>query len=417
MMKYLKLLPVQLVLCIVVAFLIGTNLNQTTVQFFYSISLAFKDVLMFVLPVVIFSYITAALLSLEQRAPLLLASILILLTLSNALAVFISYGVSIALLPSFIQPSTTVLSLTSLRTIEPLWEWVLPTLISPDKAMLTGISFGLFFNFFRVPTINSFTLKLRDSVNSILHRTLIPFLPLYVFGFVLKLQYEGSLGLLVHSYAQVFIMTVTLILTYLSLFYLVGSGFQPRKALRSIQTMFPAGITAFCTMSSAATMPVTIEATEKNLKNPAFADLIIPTTVNNHLIGDALGLPLMGLAILLVNGQPFPALAAYAIFVVYFCLAKFSTAGIPGGGVIVLLPVLQTHMGLTPEMLSLITTLYILQDSIFTSANVMGNGAFAMICERVLVRLVPSQPQPQPVDFPVTVQMVQQDLKHVRKTG
>jgi Na+/H+-dicarboxylate symporter len=218
-----------------------------------------------------------------------------------------------------------------------------------------------------------------------------------------------------HSYAHVFVITVALLVAYLSFFYFVGSGFQPRKALRSIQTMLPAGITGFCTMSSAATMPVTLEATEKNLKNPAFADLIIPTTVNNHLLGDALGLPLMGLAILLVNGQSFPALAAYALFAFSFCIAKFSTAGIPGGGVIVLLPVLESHLGLTPEMLTLITTLYVLQDSIFTSTNVMGNGAFAMICERVLGHLIPSRPQP--VDFPVTVEMVQHDLKKIRKTG
>lgn len=415
MTKYLKLLPVQLVLCLVVAFLVEPYSTQTSVQVFYTISLVFKDILMFVLPVVIFSYITAALLSLEQRAPILLVSILLLISVSTAIAVFVSYGVSFTFLPSLISPSSTAVSLTSLRTIKPLFEWPLPTLFSPEKVMLTGIAFGLFFNFFRFSPVIDFVLRLRDGVNYTLRHTLIPLLPIYVFGFVLKLQYEGSLTLLMQSYAQVFAITVTFMVVYLSFLYLVGSGFQPRKALLSVQTMLPAGITGFCTMSSAATMPITLEETEKNLKNPTFADLVIPTTVNNHLLGDALGLPLMGLAILLVNGQPFPALATYTIFAFYFCLAKFSTAGIPGGGVIVLLPVLQSYLGLTPEMLSLITTLYILQDPMFTSANVMGNGAFAMICERILARLIPLQHQP--LDFPVTADMIKQNLQDIRKTG
>jgi len=415
MITYLKLLPIQLVLCLVAAFLVEPYLNQTWVQLFYTISLIFKDILMFVLPVVIFSYITAALLSLEQRAPLLLAGILLLITLSTAIAVFVSYGVSFAFLPKLIQHSAAVVSLTSLRTIEPLFEWPLPILFSPEKVMLIGIIFGLFFYFFRVKAVTDFSLRLRDTINYMLRHTLIPLLPIYVFGFVLKLHYEGSLALLMQSYAQVFAITVTLIIAYLSFLYFVGSGFQPRKALSSIQTMLPAGITGFCTMSSAATMPITLEETEKNLKNPTFADLIIPTTVNNHLLGDALGLPLMGLAILLINGQPFPTLAVYAVFAFYFCIAKFSTAGIPGGGVIVLLPVLQSYLGLTSEMLSLITTLYILQDSMFTSANVMGNGAFAMICERILTRLIP--PQHQPIDLPVTAEMVRQNLRDIRKTG
>jgi len=414
MTKYLKLLPVQLILCLVVAFLLGPYLNQTLVQVFYTISLVFKDILMFILPVVIFSYITTALLSLEQRAPLLLASILLLITISTTVAVFVSYGVSLAFLPSLIQYSSAAVSLTPLRTIKPLLECPSFTLFSPDKVMLIGIFFGLIFNFFRVPAITVFSLKLRDIVNYVLRHTLTPLLPLYVFGFVLKLQYEGSLALLMQNYAQVFVIIVTLIAAYLSFLYLAGSGFQPRKALLSMQIMLSAGITGFCTMSSAATMPITLEETGKNLKNPMFANLIIPTTVNNHLLGDALGVPLMGLAILLVNGDPFPTLASYAIFAFYFCIAKFSTAGIPGGGVIVLLPVLQSHLGLAPEMLSIITTLYILQDPMLTSANVMGNGAFAMISERILARLI--SPQYQPVVFSVTTTMViRQNLQDIRR--
>ena len=147
--------------------------------------------------------------------------------------------------------------------------------------------------------------------------------------------------------------------------------------------MLPAGITGFSTMSSAAAMPVTLKATEKNTRNPQFAHLIVPTTVNIHMMGDALGIPLIGMAVLFFSGGALPSFEGYLSFVLYFCLAKFSAAGIPGGGVIVLLPVLQTHLGLTPEMTSLVATLYILQDPIFTGSNIMGNGAFALLIQKM----------------------------------
>ncbi|MBX9696693.1 MAG: dicarboxylate/amino acid:cation symporter, partial [Alphaproteobacteria bacterium] len=110
---------------------------------------------------------------------------------------------------------------------------------------------------------------------------------------------------------------------------------------------------------------------------------IIPTTVNIHLLGDALAIPLTGLALLWFKTGVMPGFETYAIFTVMFAIAKFSAAGVPGGGVLVILPVLQKYLGMDQELITLMTTIYILQDSIFTASNVMANGAFSMIVERV----------------------------------
>ena len=78
-----------------------------------------------------------------------------------------------------------------------------------------------------------------------------------------------------------------------------------------------------------------------------------------------------------------PGLLNYLIFAGYFVLAKFSVAAVPGGGILVMLPILERYLGFDPVMLSLITALYILFDPIVTSANVLGNGCFAMGLSRV----------------------------------
>ncbi len=80
--------------------------------------------------------------------------------------------------------------------------------------------------------------------------------------------------------------------------------------------------------------------------------------------------------------MPEPTLIVYLTFTLYFVLAKFSVAAIPGGGIIVMLPILEGYLGFNAEMMSLITALYILFDPVITCANVLGNGAFTKMMDR-----------------------------------
>lgn len=379
----LKSLPIQLVLAILIAFFLGDILSFDVTRLFFTMSCGLKEALMAVLPFVIFSYIAAAILSLEQRAPLLIMSILGLVTLSNALMVLFSCGVGVSLLPLITVGGSTALCEIK-DTVTPLFALNFPQILAPDQAMLIGMAFGLFFSFIKVSAVTAFTQSMRHYVTAFLHKAFIPLLPLYVFGFVLKMEHEGTLSILFKNCGQIFGLLCLLLMGYVAFLYLMAAGFRLSRFVELVRTMLPAGITGFSTMSSAATMPVTLEATEKNMGDAQFTQLIIPTTVNIHMIGDALAIPILGIAVLMLSGAPLPTLENYLLFTAYFCIAKFSAAGIPGGTIIVMLPILQKYLGLSPEMASLITTIYIIQDPVFTSANVMGNGAFALLVRKLI---------------------------------
>ena len=85
-----------------------------------------------------------------------------------------------------------------------------------------------------------------------------------------------------------------------------------------------------------------------------------------------------------------PSFYSYIGFTVYFVLAKFSVAAIPGGGILVMLPILERYLGFDGAMTSLITALYILFDPVITCANVLGNGAFALAAGRIEQKLIRS---------------------------
>ncbi|GAA5252942.1 hypothetical protein KNCP2_12300 [Candidatus Rickettsia kedanie] len=91
----------------------------------------------------------------------------------------------------------------------------------------------------------------------------------------------------------------------------------------------------------------------------------------------------MAYAILKSYGLAEPTLFNYLIFTFYFVLAKFSVAVIPGGGIIVMLPILKQYLGFNTNMMYLMTALYILFDPVITCANVLGNGAFVKLIDNI----------------------------------
>jgi Na+/H+-dicarboxylate symporter len=146
-------------------------------------------------------------------------------------------------------------------------------------------------------------------------------------------------------------------------------------------------------MSSAATLPLSIAAAENNTGRPEAARVIIPATLSIHLIGDALCVPVLSLLVMVSFGHALPSMVEFMIFAAYMVLAKFAVAAIPGGGILVILPLLEAHLAFTPEMSALILALYMLFDPLITATNVSGNGAFVIFLSRFMPAAVASQGQ------------------------
>jgi Na+/H+-dicarboxylate symporter len=185
---------------------------------------------------------------------------------------------------------------------------------------------------------------------------------------------------------MIFGLTACSVFSYIGIIYFLASRRHGISFLQSIKNMMPAAIAGFGSMSSAAAMPLTLLGTEKNSPHSNIARSVIPITVNVHLIGDCFAIPIFAFAVMKSFGVMEPAFMSYLLFACYFVLAKFSVAAVPGGGIIVMLPILEHYLGFDPMMLSLITALYILFDPIITCANVLGNGSFAMLLDRLPTR-------------------------------
>lgn len=374
-------IPILLSLILFFSLIFGKFVPIEIKALIYALSLTIKETLIFFLPFLIFAFLFSSMCQLQKGALKFALFLIPLICFSNFTSAMVAYGVgNLALNNNHLLSTVAHASET---TLEPMWNFVLPRLVSNDYALLFGLVFGIVFAFFAPKQAQRISDKLLNVTSFVLKNLFIPVMPIFILGFSLKLQHEQILPLICKDYLFVFLLIASASYGYIIFLYGLFNSFKVNAWLTSFQNMIPALISGFSTMSSAASMPYTIMGSEKNVSNPEITRAVIPATTNNHLIGDCFAIPIFALAILISFNLPMPSYTTYCIFAFYFVLAKFAVAGVPGGGVLVMLPVLEQHLGFSPMMLSLITTLYIIFDPLITSANVAGNGAFAMFFSKV----------------------------------
>jgi Na+/H+-dicarboxylate symporter len=382
-------LPLRLLLIIVFALLAGDWIPVEVKSWSYAISMTLKDLLMFVMPFIIFAYIFSCLVSFQQGTMGFLTSLLGSICLSNFLCTLIAFSLCYYAMPHMgHMPEHAHLG----KVLNAAWDWHLPTLITNDVALFGGILVSIAVSFWKPEAGMHWGEKMKTATSWILNRLFIPLLPLFVLGFVLKIEQDGRLVSALVTYGPVVVMFVTCQMVYLAFLFAVASNFKPKVWYQSILNALPAGLTGFSTMSSLAAMPMTLKGAQKNSGNNPLVDVVVPATVNVHLVGDSIAIPTMALAILTSYGSGMPEVGIYLVFAFYFVMNKFAVAAVPGGGILVMMPVLQQYLGFNDEMLSLIMMMYILFDALITAANVMGNSVFALLFTRLYGVIARSKP-------------------------
>jgi hypothetical protein len=373
-------LPIILIILIVAILLLNPYLSLEIKQTIYAISLSVKSLMLMLLPIVIFGLLFNAIIGMARSATAIIALILLCVCASNFTSTFLSHYVGMWIYDfnlSLISPKET-------SGLIPAWSFEFPRLIANNHAMFLGIISAL--------TLSKLKPNLAQSMSTlfekIISKTLQSFavlITLFVAGFIVKMQFDGTVQIIIKDYTIIFLVVMCAQYGYIAFVYALLSRFKPQEFFNSIKNMLPAAMAGFSTMSSASVMPLTIVGAELNAKNKEVARSVVPATVNIHLVGDCFAIPIFAYAVMKSFGMAEPMLMSYLIFVFYFVLAKFSVAAIPGGGIVVMLPVLESCFGFNGEMLSLMTALYILFDPVITSANVLGNGMFAKMIDKILL--------------------------------
>ena len=147
--------------------------------------------------------------------------------------------------------------------------------------------------------------------------------------------------------------------------------------------MMPAYFTALGTQSSAATIPVTLEQTKKNGVSSDIAGFVIPLCATIHLSGSTLKIVACALALMMMQGIPFD-FPLFAGFIFLLGITMVAAPGVPGGAIMAALGILQSMLGFDESAQALMIALYIAMDSFGTACNVTGDGAIALIIDKIM---------------------------------
>ena len=147
--------------------------------------------------------------------------------------------------------------------------------------------------------------------------------------------------------------------------------------------MMPAYFTALGTQSSAATIPVTLEQTKKNGVSSDIAGFVIPLCATIHLSGSTLKIVAYALALMMMQGIPFD-FPLFAGFIFMLGITMVAAPGVPGGAIMAALGILQSMLGFDESAQALMIALYIAMDSFGTACNVTGDGAIALIIDKIM---------------------------------
>ncbi|NLW22891.1 MAG: dicarboxylate/amino acid:cation symporter [Tissierellia bacterium] len=382
-MKKMGLLP-KLIIAIILGIIIGRLAPAWIVRILATFNGLFGNFLGFAIPLIIIGFVAPGIGELGEGAGKLLAVTAGLAYGSTIFAGVLAYLVSSIVLPTFLTPGALNVESTNPEEalLAPFFQVEMPAIFGVMTALLIAFTLGLGIATIKGDTIKNFMKEFQSIIEKLISRIIIPLLPFHILGIFANMTYAGQVATILSVFARVFVMVILLHITVLIIQFMVGGTVAGGNPFRMLKNMIPAYLTAVGTQSSAATIPVTLAQTKKNGVQDGIADFVIPLCATIHLSGSTITLVSCSMAVMMLNGMN-TSFATMFPFILMLGITMVAAPGVPGGAVIAALGLLESMLGFPPTMLSLMIALYVAQDSFGTATNVTGDGAIALIVNRI----------------------------------
>ncbi len=377
------LLP-RILVAIILGVAIGSWLPLPITRVFITFNSIFGQFLGFMIPLIIVGLVTPAIGDIGNGAGKLLVITVLIAYLDTILAGFISFGTGSWLFPDMIKGITSM-GVEKATSIEPYFTISVPPLIDVTSGLLFSFVVGLCIAHLSLPTLKGMFADFKELVATTITKAIIPLLPLYIFGIFLSMTHSGQAYHILAVFARVIVVIFILHLFILVYEFVVAGIIARRNPLKMICNMLPAYFTALGTSSSAATIPVTLKQTIKNGVSESIAGFTVPLCATIHMSGSIMKITACALTICLVEGMPHDVMT-FTNFILMLGIMMVAAPGVPGGAVMAALAPLASILGFGEEQQALIIALYIAMDSFGTACNVTGDGAIAVIIDRLFCR-------------------------------
>lgn len=354
------------------------------VKFFVTLNLIFSNFLGFIIPLIIIGLVAPGIAELGKGAGKLLGITALIAYGSTLFSGFFSYFTTRLTLPLMIDKSSSLGSLDNLSSdsIAPYFSIDMPPIMGVTSSLVLAFVIGLGLAVVKGEVIKNVLFEFRNLITVVISKAIIPILPLYIYGIFLKIAKEGQVSIVLGLFFKVIIIIFVMHVLLLLFQYVVAGAVSGKNPFKALLNMLPAYMTALGTQSSAATIPVTLAQTKKNGVDPEIADFVIPLCATIHLAGSTLKIVACAYAIMWMMGMP-AGLDIYTGFIFMLGIIMVAAPGVPGGAIMASVGVLQSMLGFDQTLIGLMIALYITMDSFGTACNVTGDGAIALVMDKI----------------------------------
>ena len=375
------LLP-RVIIAIIVGIICGSFFSEWAVRCFITFNSIFSNFLSFLIPLIIVGLVTPAIADIGKGAGKLLLITALIAYGDTVFSGLLSFFTSTGIFPSLIDRSQAAAAVATAQELEPFFTIEIPPLLNVMSALVAAFVMGLGISFFESTYLKRAFDEFRDIIAKTIEVALIPILPVYIFSIFLNMAYTGQAWRIINVFVAIIGVIFVMHILLLVFQYCVAGAISHRNPFKALYNMLPAYFTALGTSSSAATIPVTLAQAKRNGVSDGIAGFVVPLCATIHLSGSAMKITACAVALMLMQGMAIDPVQ-FLGFILMLGVMMVAAPGVPGGAIMAALGVLQTILGFNPDQQAVMIALYITMDSFGTACNVTGDGAIALIVDRL----------------------------------
>lgn len=366
---------------------IGIIIGIFNIEWLNRLLLTFKGLfgnfLGFTIPLIMMGLIMPAISDLGKNSGKLLLITVAIAYAFTLFSGFSTYFVSDALFPSLLQgEQLKVLEEQQASTLTPYFSLDMPPITSVMTALVFSFIVGIGLSFREESTLNSVVKEFGDIVKWLITKAIIPVLPYYILAIFAEITFSGQVVSIISVFFKLIIILFIMHIVLLLIQYVIAGGVTGRNPFKALLTMLPAYATALGTSSSAATIPVSLRQALKMNISQRIAGFVIPLCATIHLSGSTMKITACALALMMLQGMPYN-FELFAGFILMLSVIMVAAPGVPGGAIMAALGILNSILGFDEKLQGLMVALYIAMDSFGTACNVTGDGAVALIIDKI----------------------------------
>lgn len=341
----------------------------------------FAQVLKFIVPLLILGLVTPAIADAGKGAGKLLVTVMLFSYLSTCGASLFGYFAAERLLPLTVAQGAVATAGEGLRFL-PYVDLRIPPVCDVLTALVLAFMIGVGVIVTGASTVRRIFEEFGGIVKLTILRVIIPGLPVYILTMICEMTASGKIGAMAGTMFKVIGTGWALTVVFLLLLYTVAGLVARRNPFVCLWNMGPAYLTALSIASSSAVIPVTLSCCEKNGISKDVRNFVVPLCANVHMVGSAIKLMTSTLAVMLIYNLDI-GFSQILHFTFLFAIAAVAAPGVMCGVLMASVGFVESVLGLSPEQIAVMMAFYMALDGYGPAANVTGDGAIALVCERV----------------------------------